>query len=243
MPDSVVIERRFRGPPESANGGYSCGLVAAALEPDPAIEVTLRAPPPLERTLTLETGDGKATLRDGDLLIAEGSAVEEPQLEIPPAVSIPEAEAARRDSPLYEQHAFPSCFVCGPEREIPDGMRVICGPVPGREAELVAAPWETAGWMAGADGAIRRELVWSALDCPSGLAPLVIPDRPAMSVLGRLTAMLPGSIEAGPTYVAAGWPIARDDRKLHTGSAILTTAGEPLAWARAIWIVPREPFS
>ena len=34
----VLIERRFNGPPDSANGGYTCGLVAAAYG---ANEVTL----------------------------------------------------------------------------------------------------------------------------------------------------------------------------------------------------------
>jgi len=122
-------------------------------------------------------------------------------------------------------------------------MRVVCGPVRGRESELVAAPWETAEWMAGPGGEVRAELVWSALDCPSGLAPIVLPDPPAVSVLGRLTAMLPTRIEAGRAYVAIGWPIDRDGRKLHTGSAIFTPEGEPLVWARAVWIVPKEEFS
>jgi hypothetical protein len=97
--------------------------------------------------------------------------------------------------------------------------------------------------MAGPEGTIRPELVWSVLDCPSGLAPMLLPDPPAVNVLGRLTAMLPGPIEAGPTYVAAGWMIERAGRKLHTGSATFTAAGEPLAWARAAWIVPRAAFS
>ena len=47
---AVMIPRRFNGPPDSGNGGYSCGVVAALLDA-PAVEVTLRAPPPLEREL------------------------------------------------------------------------------------------------------------------------------------------------------------------------------------------------
>ena len=42
---SVVIEKRFCGPPNSGNGGYVCGLLAAHIEAD--AEVTLLAPPPL----------------------------------------------------------------------------------------------------------------------------------------------------------------------------------------------------
>jgi hypothetical protein len=45
MSNAVTIERRFRGPSESGQGGYSCGLLARAIDA-PAAEVTLRAPPP-----------------------------------------------------------------------------------------------------------------------------------------------------------------------------------------------------
>jgi hypothetical protein len=54
--DPIVIDRRFRGPPESGNGGYTCGLVAGRV--DGPAEVTLRLPPPLEEPLTVASGDG-----------------------------------------------------------------------------------------------------------------------------------------------------------------------------------------
>ena len=41
---AIVIDRRFRGPAESGNGGYACGVFARGEE----AEVTLRLPPPLE---------------------------------------------------------------------------------------------------------------------------------------------------------------------------------------------------
>jgi len=47
MTERVTIDRRFRGPSDSGNGGYVCGVVAA-LVGGPA-EVTLRSPPPLDR--------------------------------------------------------------------------------------------------------------------------------------------------------------------------------------------------
>lgn len=47
----IVIERRFRGPPESGHGGYTCGLLAREIPG--AAEVSLRVPSPLERRLTL----------------------------------------------------------------------------------------------------------------------------------------------------------------------------------------------
>ena len=46
---TMTIPRRFRGPPNSGNGGYVCGMLARNIAG--AAEVTLRAPPPLETAL------------------------------------------------------------------------------------------------------------------------------------------------------------------------------------------------
>jgi hypothetical protein len=65
----IVINRRFRGPPESGHGGYTCGLLAREIDGPAA--VTLRMPRPLERQLTLERGsDDRLLLRDGDTILA-----------------------------------------------------------------------------------------------------------------------------------------------------------------------------
>src|SRR5215472_8325674 len=48
---SVLIEKRFCGPPTSANGGYVCGLLATHI--DGNAEITLRAPPPLLQRLAI----------------------------------------------------------------------------------------------------------------------------------------------------------------------------------------------
>ncbi|HUJ34833.1 MAG TPA: hypothetical protein VLW51_06460 [Solirubrobacteraceae bacterium] len=46
MDDWVIIDRRFNGPPSSANGGYTCGLTGTAIEA-PSVRVSLSKPPPL----------------------------------------------------------------------------------------------------------------------------------------------------------------------------------------------------
>ena len=45
----IIIDKRFCGPPNSGNGGYVCGRLARHI-PGGA-EVTLRAPPPLDKSL------------------------------------------------------------------------------------------------------------------------------------------------------------------------------------------------
>jgi hypothetical protein len=49
---TLTIPARFNGPPSSANGGYTCGLVAGLVGTEVA-SVSLRAPPPLERPLAV----------------------------------------------------------------------------------------------------------------------------------------------------------------------------------------------
>jgi len=236
MADRVVIENRFRGPQDSGNGGYSCGVLARLLEPRTA-EVTLRLPPPLDRPLETEALDDEtAVMRDGEAIVAEARAIDELELEVPSPVGVEEAEAARAASPMQHQHPFPECFVCGPARQPGDGLGVTCGPA---GDGLVASPWQVDDSVASEDGAVADEIVWSALDCPGGISGMLLPDV-GTCVLGRLAARIDGRIEAGMTCVAIGWPIERDGRKLHAGSAIFSEGGELLAQARATWIEPRR---
>jgi hypothetical protein len=227
----LLIDPRFCGPSESANGGYTCGLVANALG-QPA-EVTLRRPPPLGRPLRLEKREDWAVLLDGDQLVAEGRLAPV-DLEAPDPVSYEDAELAARSYAGFERHAFPACFVCGPEREPGDGLRIFAGPVRGRE--LVAAPWVPDDSLAGADGLVRPEFVWAALDCP-GVFALGFPSL-GETVLGRLTAELHAPVRAGERYVVSGWALGRDGRKLYAGTALTDAAGELCGLARATWIMP-----
>ena len=52
---SIVIDKRYCGPPTSGNGGYVCGMLARNIRG--AAEITLRAPPPLGRQLDIVAKD------------------------------------------------------------------------------------------------------------------------------------------------------------------------------------------
>lgn len=232
MGEQLTIDSRFRGPADSGNGGYSCGILAKFVAPLSA-QVTLRLPPPLDRPLDVQADrGGSATMHDGEALVAEAQAIDELELDIPDPIGVDEAAAARAGSPMQHDHPFPECFVCGPSRTKGDGLRVTCGPLDG---ELVASPWEVDQSVANQAGEVPPEILWSVLDCPGGIAGMLLPDL-GVSVLGRLTASIEGEAEPGATYVAIGWPIGRDGRKFEAGSAILSEDGEVLARARATWI-------
>ena len=222
---AVTIDPRFNGPPGSANGGYTCGLLAGLLG-GPA-EVTLRRPPPVDRPLDVERADGVLRLLDGEALVGEAFTAE---VDVdPPAPVDPEAavRAAAR-YPGFEHHAFPTCFVCGPARAEGDGLRIFAGPVGGRD--IFAAPWT-------APVDVAPELVWAALDCPGAIA-VGFPDR-GETLLGRFAARVDRVPAPGDRCVVVSWPLGEEGRKLYAGTALFSEAGDPLAVARATWIEPR----
>jgi hypothetical protein len=219
----VVIDRKFRGPMESANGGYTCGLLASFLH-GPA-QVTLRLPPPLERPLEVAT-EGAIELRDGDAVVAEAAAAEL-DLEAPAAISF--ADAAAAALPEGDKGSiFPECFVCGWQRE--DGLRIYAGPVTG--TELVAATWLPT------EDVISPEFVWAALDCPGAYA--VHFGKRGNPVLGRLAARVEHLPHPGERCIVMGWPLGEDGRKLYAGTSAIGQDGRVLGAARATWIIPRE---
>jgi hypothetical protein len=223
---TIVIPRRFRGPAESGNGGYVCGLLAGFVEGD-AVEVTLRRPPPLDRSLAVTRDGGSVRLFDGKLLVAEAVAADL-ELGAPAAISWDDAVAASTGYVGFEEHAFPECFVCGPAREPDDGLRVFAGPVAGAEG-VVAAPWVARE--------VSSEIVWAAIDCPGAFAVGV--SARGETVLGRMTARVVRLPVEGERCISIGWPLGEDGRKLYAGTALFSGAGGLLALARQTWIVPR----
>jgi hypothetical protein len=107
---------------------------------------------------------------------------------------------------------------------------------------LWAAPWTPDPSVTGADGRVRPEVVWAALDCPSGIAAAEAASlaRDTAVLLGRMTASLAVLPLAGDQCRVIAWPGGRDGRKLTAGSALLGPGGEVIAAARAVWLtVPR----
>jgi hypothetical protein len=230
MPATVVIDERFCGPARSANGGYACAMTAAHL--DGPAEVTLRVPPPLGRELTVASRDEQAFLLDGDVTVAEGRAATV-DVEIPEPVFVADAQRAAATYPWRDRHPYPTCFVCGPEREAGDALCIFPGPVEGRE--LYAAPWTPHSSLANDAGDVRDEFVWAALDCPSGIVTDLFGDVGRI-LLGRLAADLKQPAKAGREHVVQAWPVSLEGRKLHTASALFNEEGKLCAVARALWI-------
>jgi len=240
MRNSLVIPSRFCGPPGTGNGGYVCGRIAAYL--DGPVTVTLRRPSPLATPMTVERdGAGSIRVLAGSLLIAEAApSPGSPAPRVLGLVSLAEARAVAGRGRYYADPFFPCCFVCGTGRQPGDGLRIFPGPVAGRS--LWAAPWTPDPSVVNGSGRVRPEMVWAALDCPSGIAAaeaVGLPEDSAI-LLGQMTASLAALPAAGDQCRVIAWPDRRDGRKLTAGSALLGPGGQVLAAARAAWLtVPR----
>jgi len=228
---SFTIATRFRGPEDSGNGGYTCGMVARFVTGD--AEVTLRRPPPLDRSLTVRPDGSRVLVLDGEDLIAE-AGIGEWDLEIPEAPTLTEAGAASRRYAGFERHAFTTCFVCGTERDPGDGLRIFAGPVQGRD--LVACPFTPDASLPAEDGMLATEMVWSLLDCPGAWAVERHAEHQPV-VLGRMAARVIRTVPVGGTCIATGWAIGRDGRKLFSGTALFAADGTLHGYARQTWIV------
>jgi hypothetical protein len=214
----IVVAGRYNGPAGSGNGGYTCGLVAAAYGVAPA-EVTLRRPPPLDTSLDVRD-DG---VYDGDAVVATVTPADLSDVTPPMFAGHALARAAERYYAGLRDHPFPTCFVCGPDRD--DGLHLRPGPV------MIGGV--ATGWVPGDD--VTAELVWAALDCPGAWALMQTDEAPI--VLGRLAVEIHALPRPGMPCVVTGWRHAeRQGRKHYAGTALHDIAGTLLARGRATWV-------
>jgi hypothetical protein len=234
--NSVRIERRYCGPPNSANGGYACGRLAACI--DGPAEVTLRQPPPLDTEMSvLAAADGAVELRLGDVLIAEAKPASL-ALAAPVAPGLEAARAAAARTFDASRHPLPACFVCGPQRKEGDGLRIHVGPVDAEDEGwqgLLAAPWTPDAGLADAQGVVRAEFVWAALDCPTAYA-CSSHEGMRIILLGRQALHLHRRPAAGAPCVVASRQTGHEGRKFFAESFLFDAAGDLLAECRTTWI-------
>lgn len=242
----LLVPRRFCGPPSSGNGGWTAGALAGLLDHDcpddhaaawPAVQVTLRQPPPLDTPMSVT--DGVATAADGSV-VATAEVVDRELQPVAPVTAEDAAEATASYSG-HTSHPFPTCFACGTGREAGDGLRIF----PGRVADdvdgraRVAAPWTPHPSVAEdyhlyGTGEPRASLAatWAALDCVGGWAG-DLGER--LMVLGRMTARIDTLPVIGEPHVAVGGGRGRDGRRTWTASTLLDSDGRVVGVAEHVW--------
>lgn len=249
----LVVPHRFCGPPSSGNGGWTAGALATLVgretdqprtAPWPAIRVALRQPPPLDTAMQVIDGDdgGVAALRDGSP-VATATVVadeDEPLAPVEP-VSASDARSALSGFPGHTTHAFPTCFVCGTDRDEGDGLRIFPGPVADQDgAPRLAATWTPHPSVAEdfhtyGDQVPRASLptTWAALDCIGAWAG-DFAARPM--VLAGMTARIATLPAIGEEHVVVGLARRRDGRKNFTAAALYDSAGRLVGSAEHLWI-------
>lgn len=233
---TVIIDKRFHGPPASGNGGYSCAMAGRFIDGPAAVR--LRIPPPLDTPLEVRRRDGLVELyhrgEAGDELVAVGRPATL-ELDIPEPPDFAAAQAASARYRGFVAHFYPGCFVCGPEREPGDGLRIFAGPVePGSGPDgMVAATWIPGEALRDATGYVAPEYIWAALDCPGAYA-FPEPENGAI-LLGELAVSIKETVSAGEKCVLIGWEISRQGRKHYTGTALFGESGSCRAVGYATW--------
>lgn len=238
MSAQIRIDARFNGPPGSANGGYVCGLMAAQI--NQPLSVRLYKPPPLETDLDLlfDTVTGKWHLkRDEQLIAAANVAHAHVRLHthVPKPPSYVQALDAAVHFSGHHNHICPTCFVCGPQRKVNDGLRIFAGKLP--DTNVVAAPWLPHAGLADrsnvGNGKVSPQFIWAALDCPGYFAS-VKPGRTAL--LGELAVHIDRSVHIEEPCVIIGWQILIEGRKHKVGTALFDEEGEQCAVGVATWV-------
>ena len=200
-------------------------------------EVTLRQPPPLDKTMAVERVEaGRVLLRDGDDVVAEAKPATL-DMNVPSPPPFHEAIDASHNYLGFEYHPFPTCFVCGPDRSETDGLRIFAGK--NADSDMVSAPWVSDQGLADTQGNIKSEFLWSALDCPGYFA--AIDNHYTPMLLGRLTARIDHPVTPGEECVVLGWRISKEGRKHHVGTALFSGFGKLCGYAKAIWIQIDKP--
>jgi hypothetical protein len=231
---TISVAAQFRGPPNSVNGGYACGLMGAMI--DGPFTAILRAPPPLDTPMLLIRDDAGVRLESeaGDL-IGEARPAGAALIPAPPvAPSLAAAIAASPGFPGLHRPFHPICFCCGDMVEEGVGLRVFTGQLAGATDGVVAGPWIPNAAFADADGLTTAEVVWAALDCPGAVSWVV--SGAGGGMLGTMSGEMLRRPSVGESCIVVAWPIERSGRKLISGTALFSAAGELLAKSHQVWI-------
>ncbi|MFE3543411.1 PaaI family thioesterase [Nocardia sp. NPDC059177] len=238
--EAVTIPDHIHGYPQVAFGGYVAGMLARRSGAE-TLRVDFRRAVPVESPLELPAGDpGHATLTaaDGTLLAQAGPATLD--ITAAPLPTWAEALAATESALTSPKRPSTDCFGCGVECAPGHGLRLFSWPVHDRR-DLMAAAWTPDPGLADAAGELPPEIVWSALDCPGGIAAFAFQRMPLGAVTAALTATQYRPMPAGADYLAHAWPVHHEGRKYTVGVALSTRDGELCALAEALWVAPRTP--
>lgn len=242
---SLVIPARFRGPRDSANGGYVAARVASyvgvtsvdetaphGVEPRPVTAV-LRSPVSLDVPLDLTVDGDDVTLYEDGSLVAEAEPGELDTDPLEPVTYSGAIAAGERFADRAVDHPMPTCFGCGTERTAGDGLCLAIGPVADDRVATAWVPDPSLLPPGAQEGPIAPEIVWTVLDCTAAWA-WDFPAEPAL--LGTMTGVVDEAPYVGDRCVAVATVTGREGRKIRTATCLYDADGRVLGRAQSVWI-------
>ncbi|TGL63510.1 hypothetical protein [Leptospira sarikeiensis] len=243
--DNMILSQRFCGPPKTGNGGFTAGILVEAVRTN-AAEIRLLGPTPVETPILMESESGQrgAIYDDSKKILATLKSIPNedfPEYKLP---FVPDLEDVKKISALYPgftTHPFPTCFVCGPKREVHDGMRIFVGPAPEQIGfeNLMAGHWLPDQSVSSQDGSVRDAAIWGALDCPGGFSAVLY--EPQLIVLSKIRGKIIEHPKIGEDYTVLSWRLQKMSRAFKVMTAIFESDSKRLfAIAEALWLAPRN---
>jgi hypothetical protein len=237
----IVIDEHFVGPPGITLGSYVGGLAAGYLE-SPCACVSMQAPTPMGRPISVDSEPGRVRFFVADTLLIEATPATL-DLDIPAPIDL--AAAKRASLRHAREMPYPDCFGCGSNRSDDDGLHLRSGPVVGQN--LVAIDWRPRPLAVGAEeGAkVPSLMTWAALECPLARAL----DLPGMKtadeliVLGRMTARIDALPRVGREHFFMAWPLERVGRRLELAGSLHDADGALLAAAALTFVLLKAGVS
>ena len=246
------LDKKYCGPPRSGNGGYVCGLCAQhsyfSLSPENqeqirepfSFEVKYKNPLPVETEFQVINSARESSLTDmdGNQVFAQGKTTTGTSTSLPDPITYRQAQEAAVKSLPSDQHIFPDCFVCGPNRHTGDGLRIFAGPL-GSEP-MVAAPWDVHPSFVLKERLLPLPVLWAALDCPGYFAyhfqssSTFIP-----TVLAKMQCTVYDNQIRSNDLVVMGWVKKQKLPLIEVGTALFE-GKHLLAQAEAVWMQPKN---
>ncbi|RDI55748.1 hypothetical protein [Nocardia mexicana] len=235
--ETVTLPEHVHGYPDVAFGGYVAGMLAQRTE-SPVVRVDFRSIVPVATEVGFGATDtGWAlTAADGRLLVEAAPA--DLTIETPTPPSWAEAKLASDAAVSTGGRPITDCYGCGAACAPGRGLRLFPWQMPDRE--LIAAAWQPDPGLADENGVLPPEVVWSALDCPGGIAGIQLSGMRYGAFTAALTATQWQPVRAEHEYISYAWPIRADGRKHTVGVALSTLGGDLCAYAEALWIEPKD---
>ncbi len=243
--DNMVLSQRFCGPPKTGNGGLTAGILVEAVGTDTA-EIRLLSPTPVETSIIMESEKGQrgTIYSDSKKVLATLKSIADedfPEYKLPVVPDLVDAKKISAFYPGFTTHPFPTCFVCGPKREVNDGLRIFVGPAPEQIGfeNLMVGHWLPDQTVASQDGFVRDAVIWGALDCPGGFAAVL--GEPKLIVLSKIRGKIIERPKIGENYTVLSWRLQKMTRAFKVMTAIFKSDSKRLlAIAEALWLAPRS---